>query len=111
MCLWYKITINEANDHRFPSTIPEYGKREGYFKKRKEKRKKKKIKTIVSNDSPFSNIDRSFPRIATISDGKLEAQKKKRKNVIRVKREIGLVTTKISLVTTENDYSPSYAPP
>lgn len=63
---------------------------------------------------PFrSNIDRSFPRIATISDGKLEAQKKKRKrkNVIRVKREIGLVTTKISLVTTENDYSPSYAPP
>lgn len=29
---------------------------------------------------PFrSNIDRSFPRIATISDGKLEAQKKKKK--------------------------------
>lgn len=89
MCLWYKITINEANDHRFPSTIPEYGKREGYFKKRKEKRKKKKIKTIVSNDSPFSNIDRSFPRIATNSDGKLEAQKKKKRDSSKARNRVG----------------------
>lgn len=39
---------------------------------------------------PFrSNIDRSFPRIATISDGKLEAQKKKKRDSSKARNRVG----------------------